>query len=470
MKKKLAGRKNLIIILADQLRRQALACYGDPNVSTPNIDRLAAKGVRFNAACSTYPVCVPFRFSLMTGEYGHARNVPTIDWQMDPGERSLADPFNEAGYHTVYLGKWHLDGIPYPHFDVPVPRERQARWQKWYGFELCNNHFNSFYFEDDDPEKKLIEGYQTDGFFDLTIHHLAEKRPKDKPFCCLLSVEPPHFPYEAPEEDIARWRDRELILPATFQQRENYFCPESTWDPPIEADVNDRLRRLRIYYAMIENLDRNVGKLLDWLDHEGLAENTIVSLIADHGEMGGAHGFPTAMKESSFEEAIAIPFIVCDPSVAQTKVIDDVLCTEDFFPTFCGIAGVKVPAGLPGLDCSPLIRGESRGLERESVLIEMVEERRPKGTFYGHSMRGLRGPRYKYTVLRGPQGGVYSPGHIAPWQLFDREKDSLEQRNLLLDPEQDTAELAQRLHCELVEKLEAANDGEWIKGCALPFA
>src|SRR5690242_4893962 len=105
-----ADAPNLLIILCDQLRRQALGAYGDPHACTPNIDKLAAEGTAFQNACSTYPICVPFRFTLMTGEYAHSRLVPGIEYRMSPAERTLADEFNEAGYETYYCGKWHLHG------------------------------------------------------------------------------------------------------------------------------------------------------------------------------------------------------------------------------------------------------------------------------------------------------------------------------------------------------------------------
>ncbi|MBT5872133.1 MAG: sulfatase-like hydrolase/transferase, partial [Candidatus Latescibacteria bacterium] len=103
-------RPNILIFLCDQLRRQALTIYGDPNIKTPHIDALADRGVRFSNACSTYPICVPFRFTLMTGEYAHTRKVPGIEYRMSPAERTMADEFNDAGYETIYVGKWHLDG------------------------------------------------------------------------------------------------------------------------------------------------------------------------------------------------------------------------------------------------------------------------------------------------------------------------------------------------------------------------
>ena len=102
---------NLLVILSDQLRRHALGCYGDPDARSPHIDKLSNDGVRFSNACSTYPICVPFRFTMMTGEYAHTRWVPGIEYRMSPRERTLADEFNEANYETIYVGKLHLDGI-----------------------------------------------------------------------------------------------------------------------------------------------------------------------------------------------------------------------------------------------------------------------------------------------------------------------------------------------------------------------
>ena len=104
---------NIVVIMADQLRRDALGCYGDPNVSTPHIDTLARGGVRFANACSTYPICVPARFTFMTGQAAHTRMIPGIGWRMSPAEVTLADEFNAAGYETIYVGKWHLYGECY---------------------------------------------------------------------------------------------------------------------------------------------------------------------------------------------------------------------------------------------------------------------------------------------------------------------------------------------------------------------
>lgn len=458
-----ADRPNILIVLADQLRRQALGCYGDPNVSTPHIDALAGEGAVFDAACSTYPVCVPFRFSFMTGQYAHTRYVPALSWRMSPAERTLADEFNANGYHTVYVGKWHLEGSDPSR---PIPRSRQGRWEKWMGFELRNSHFDTFYFEDDDPTPRPLDAYQTDGLFDLTMRYLGEGRPAaldrggdparageptdPRPFCCVLSVEPPHFPYEAPEEYEARWRGRDLVLPETFERRPDHYVPPSRCSGDETHTPEIKRERVRTYYAMIENLDDNVGRMMRFLSETGLDETTVVVFLSDHGEMGGMHTLPTAMKEYPFEESIGIPLIVRDPRRGGAgRRIAEPVCTEDLFPTLCGLVGITPRDPMPGADLGALIRGERDRLDRDGVLIEAVKEFRPPGAFFNRSFRGLRTRRWKYTVLADRDG-------VRPWQLFDLQGDPLEMHNLVNAPEHETQR--RELHESLRRVLRESDD------------
>ena len=160
-------RPNIVLILADQLRRSALSCAGDPNVATPHLDALAAAGVRFPSSCLTYPVCVPCRFTLMTGEYAHSRLVPTIGWRMSPVERTIADELGDAGYQTAYAGKWHLygahprGGLPLARRRglTPIPRAHRGGFEVWRGFEFRNDPFDTYYFVDDDPAPRPLNTF-----------------------------------------------------------------------------------------------------------------------------------------------------------------------------------------------------------------------------------------------------------------------------------------------------------------------
>ena len=412
-------RPNILILLSDQLRRQALSVYGDPDARTPHTEALAARGVRFSNACSTYPICVPFRFTMMTGEYAHTRAVPGIEYRMSPTERTLADEFNEAGYETIYVGKWHLDGghgrlgSALQVNRTRVKRRFQGRWQKWFGFELRNAPFDTYYFEDDDPTPKPIEGYQTDGLFDLGMGYLRQGRDRERPFCMVVSVEPPHDPYEAPEELQRAWEARDIALPANFasgdeEQRQHFI-----------------LQRQR-YNAMVENLDANVGRMMDFLGREGLADDTVVVFLSDHGDLGGSHGL--GGKQWPYEESVGIPLIVCDPLAPERAgtAIDVPVATEDLFPTFLGLAGLQPQNALMGTDLTPLIRGEVEGLGREGVLLEFVAELRRGVPFYEAVWRAYRSRRYKY-VVRGDNMGA------EPWMFFDLENDPHEMQNLIED-------------------------------------
>ena len=413
-------RPNILIVLSDQLRRHALSCYGDPDARTPHTAQLAADGVACDQACSTYPICVPFRFTMMTGEYAHTRLVPGIEWRMSPAERTLADEFNDAGYETVYIGKWHLDGghgrmgSAVQTNRCPVKRAYQGRWQKWYGFELRNEPFDTCYFEDDDPTPHRIDGYQTDGLFDLGMNYLRDGRDAARPFCMVISVEPPHDPFAAPEELQDAWEQRDITLPPNFEAED---------DNHRNQLIRDRQR----YNAMVENLDANVGRLRSFLAAHDLADDTVLVFLSDHGELAGAHGLRA--KQWPYEESVGIPLIVYDPrhsDRAGTR-LSAPTCSEDLFPTFLGLAGLTPQNDLPGANLAPLIHGESDQLDREGVLLEFVAELRERPPFYNAVWRGFRSERFKYTV-KGDKFGA------EPWQFFDLKNDPYEMRNLIEDP------------------------------------
>lgn len=430
---------NILILISDQLRRQALGCYGDHDAITPNIDQLAADGVCFQNACSTYPVCVPFRFTLMTGETAHSRLIPAIEWAMSPTERTLADEFNAAGYETAYIGKWHLDG---GHGRMgsarqcgltPVRRSNQGRWKRWFGFELRNEPYDTYYFVDDDLRPRRIEGYQTDGLYDLGMEFIRSC-PSSKPFCTVISVEPPHDPFVAPPELAAKWAEREITLPPNFSARDTEQRAKY---------IADRKR----YYAMVENLDQNVGRLRAFLEEQGLAENTLIVFMSDHGELNGAHGLME--KQWPYEESVGIPLLVYDPRCTAGKKVKTPVCTEDLFPTILGLAGLTVPDDKPGEDLSPLVRGEMEKLSRDGVMLEFVAEHRASMVFHQEVWRAFRTERFKYTVKGDKFGGK-------PWQFFDLQSDPYEMNNLIEDPAWE-AQIT-RHHRKLSEQIKISGD------------
>lgn len=424
-------RPNLLIVLTDQLRRHALSCYGDNNIETPHIDKMAEEGVRFSQSCCTYPICVPSRFTFMTGEYAHSRMVPGISWRMSPAERTLADEYNEAGYDTIYIGKWHLYGHHHQFETMDwnqiqehsrmtaIPKTHQGRWKKWLGFEYNNAPFDSVYFEDDDPTPQKIDGFQTDGLFDLAFEQLSQRKDQERPFCMVLSVEPPHFPLGAPEALVEKWRDKVLEL-APNVCREGSIAPmEYKHNCELEQVQND----LRLYYAMVENLDQNMGRLEQMLSSLGLLENTNVLLTSDHGEMAGSQNFNLGAKFWPFEESVGIPLIVRGPSVPKGEVISHPTNMEDLFPTFLALSGLPSRPDLQGQNLLEWMENVDQTPTRHGVLLEYVCDH--FGVFHGRQWRAFRSKDHVYTVI----GNDYEGGK--PWQFYDLREDPHQLNNLI---------------------------------------
>ena len=197
-------RHNVIWIFGDQHRAQMLGCNGDPNVSTPNIDRLANTGVHFEQAVSGTPVCCPFRGSLLTGRYPHVC-VPDNETPLPDGMPTLAHTFRAEGYHTAYFGKWHLEGrLKDRNIRHVVPPERRGGFDTWVGYENNNAQWDTWVHGTGMDEPRRLPGYETDVMTQLFIEHLESRAQDSTPFFAALSVQPPHAPYVAPPDWMRR--------------------------------------------------------------------------------------------------------------------------------------------------------------------------------------------------------------------------------------------------------------------------
>jgi arylsulfatase A-like enzyme len=289
------------------------------------------------------------------------------------------------------------------------------------------------------------------------MDYLREGRPGDRPFCCVVSFSPPHHPYSAPEEYEERWRGRELELPENFMTEPEYPVPVPDWgEKAWPKDRETVLKQLRSYYAMIQNADDNVGRMLQFLEEEGLADDTVVLFTSDHGEMGGAHALPMQGKSYPFEESTGIPLLVRDPwhAAVAGQVLHAPTCTEDFYPTLCGLAGLPACGRVPGTDLAPLIRGEVEALERPGVLLAATHDCRPGFTFHTEYYRAFRSERYLYATLGDAQG-------CEPWVFFDLQEDPCEMNNLLHSVEH--REIIARHHGRLLAEMDRQEDNQSMK-------
>jgi arylsulfatase A-like enzyme len=408
-----ANKPNVIWFFGDQHRAQALGCAGDPNVRTPNIDRLAVEGLSMNGLAGC-PLCSPYRGSLLTGRYPH-QAVPGHEYPLPDGMPTIADAFNNAGYHTQWFGKWHVGG--WRERDgrgtlANVPRSRRGNFRGWLGYENNNSQWDCFVHGHDDRGQEIshyrLPTFETDALTDLAIDYLKVRAADAQPFFCAVSVQPPHDPYVAPE----RWMRGHN--PATVQLRPNV--------PAVARVVDQARRELSGYYAMIENLDWNLGRIRDVLWELGLIENTHVIFFSDHGDMHGSQG--QLRKTNPYEESIRVPMILGGTLPrygGHTGRIDSLVNHVDMAPTTLGLCGIDKPEGMVGTDYSPRrVRGRTAAApEPDSAFIQLVV---PTG--HGHSInRPWRG-----VVTR--DGWKYVCLEHQPWLMFNLNEDPYEQANL----------------------------------------
>jgi arylsulfatase A-like enzyme len=404
---------NVIWIFGDQHQAGMLSCNGDPNVNTPNIDRLARQGLNFKNAVAGSPLCCPFRGSLLTSCYPH-RCVPGHEYQMPPEMPTIATAFKDNDYHTAYFGKWHLDGCHEGKDGRAalhvVPPERRGDFDYWLGYENNNAQWDCWVHGTDVEEPYRLPGFETDCLTGLFIDHLKLQAETEKPFFAALSVQPPHPPYGAPEEWMRKHN------PADVKLRANV---------PLIPSVEPEARKdIAISNAMVENLDWNVGRIIAEIEKAGLADNTYIMFFSDHGNMLGSHG--QVGKTTPYAESLNIPFIISaagslgtryqTPSYCPQEVINHV----DIAPTTLGLCGIEKPDWMCGYDYSPIVRRKDKCENiPESAFIQ---QNIPTG--YGgcvdRSWRGvITRDNWKYVCVEHQ-----------PWMLFNLNEDPYELVNL----------------------------------------
>lgn len=396
---------NIVFILADQWRASATGYAGDPNVRTPNLDKLAGKSVNFRNAVSVCPVCTPYRASLMTGRYPTSTGMFLNDAHLPPSELCIGDALSSAGYKTAYIGKWHLDGHGRHSY---IPPERRRGFEYWKAAECDHNYNNSHYYTGNSEEKMFWDGYDVFAQTKDAQQYLTSKANQDEPFALFVSYGTPHFPHHtAPEEYKAHY------LP------ENIKLPINVPEPMKEVAAQEA----QGYYAHCEALDKNIGDLLNTLDELGLSENTILVFTSDHGEMLGSHGVRPKAKQVPLRESAGVPFLLRYPVGLgnNSKIVDMPITTPDIFPTLFGLAGLEIPETIEGDDLSSVIKNNTEN-EGHAVLY-MQPAPFERGEF-GKEYRAVKTGTYTY--VRSLDG---------PWLLFDDVNDPFQMENLVSKPE-----------------------------------
>ena len=460
-------RPNVLFIFCDDLAWQAVSSYGESRrlLDTPNIDRIAREGMRFNRALVPNSICGPSRATVLTGKYSHLNGFPNNSNSLfDPAQPTFPKILRSSGYQTAVVGKWHLVSDPsgFDHWEV-LPGQGV-----YYQPEFIIN-----------GKKTVEEGYVTDIITDHAIGWL-EKRDKTKPFVLLAQHKAPHREwapalrhlnhdkdrvYPEPStlfDDYANRgeavRDQDMTLEKTFTLRDAklnaqprltpaqrepwdaYYEPRNKAfreaDPQGDDLIRWRYNRyLHDYLGTVKAVDESVGRLLGYLDQEGIAENTIVVLSSDQGFFLGEHGWFD--KRWIFEESLRTPLLVRWPGVTKPgSVNDDIVSTVDFAQTFSDAAGVAAPEGAQGSSLIPILKGETPADWRKSFYYHYYEYPDP------HHVR----PHYGVVTARHKLVHFYAPD-VDYWELYDLKTDPNELRNVYDDPA--LADVKKELHTEL---------------------
>lgn len=416
---------NILFIFADQMHGFAMGCMGDRQIHTPNLDRLAEEGVLFENTYSNAPVCTPFRGTLFTGRYASQTRIKNNESPVPVSERTLAGCLNEVGYRTSYVGKWHLGDKG----NVWVKPELRAGFSDFLGYQCYNDFLDGVWFFDEDGSRVERPGHRTDVTTDLAIERL-ERVAEDR-FAMFVSYQTPHYPLQPSPEYEAMYEGVHIERRPNAVDIDPYtptFSPRSPQpkelDPVYQKYGGSLDTYLRLYYAMITQLDANVGRLLSALDRLGLRESTAVIFTSDHGDMQGSHGLRN--KGVHWEESTRIPLIVRAPGGQSGMRVPTPVSGIDFFPTCLDFAGAPLEPSAEGASLAPGVLGEDDLPERPVF----AEER-------GWCM--VRHGDYKY-VARTPD--------LEPLHLFDLESDPYEMKDLINREEHGSA--AARLRAELL--------------------
>lgn len=420
-----ATRPNVLVVVADQWRAQAFGFSGDPNVQTPNFDKLAAESACFVNAVSGLPVCSPMRATMLTGQRPLTHGIFINDVPLNPAANSIGKVFGTAGYNTGFIGKWHVDGHGR---SIWIPRERRQGFDYWKVLE-CTHSYNASPFYADAPEKQVWQDYDARAQTADVGAYLRARQPGGPPFLMFLAWGPPHNPYET-----APAKYRAMYDPARLKLRDN-----------VPAEMAEQTRKdLAGYYAHCTALDDCMGEILRALGDAGLEEDTILLFTADHGDMLGSQGMQR--KQKPYDESIRVPMLIRWPKGGlKTGKLTAPVSTEDIMPTLLGLGGVPVPKSVEGLDYSGYLRGGADpggGVAVIQCPSPFGEWSRQRG---GREYRGIRTVRH--TLVRDLNG---------PWLLFDNETDPFQLHNLVNQPEH--AKLQAELDALLAKKLRECGD------------
>ncbi len=441
-------RPNILFVMTDDHPHHQMSLTGNPLINTPNLDRLAAEGVWFKNAFCTNSLCAPARATILTGclsnvngILGNSEDKDRIE-RLDPDLPTFPLLLKSAGYQTGLVGKWHL-----PH----DPR----------GFDYtCILPGQGLYFDPDMIENgthRKFEGYVTDIITDKALDYLRGI-DKDQPFCLVYQHKGPHRPFTPAPRHKDLYSDADFPHPETFN--DDYAtrliaakAADMKFEQSLARDYGDVLngmpesekkewifqRFVKDHYRAVQSIDEGLGRVLDYLDEQGLADNTLVIYTTDNGFYLGEHGWYD--KRFMYEPSLRIPFLVRYPKEIKPKQVDErMVMNVDVAPTILDFAGIRVPEVMQGESLKPLLTGNATEW-RDHIYYSYYEN---SWTLRNFTQEDLSDPSFNFFTAHriGPHRGVrndryklieyYSESEY--WEFFDLEKDPHEVNNVYDDP------------------------------------
>jgi len=453
------GKLNVLLVMSDDLNTD-VGCYGHRIVQTPNLDRLAARGVRFTRAYCQYPLCNPSRASMLTGLYPDqtgVRNNRVFFRDNVPDVVTLPQLFRNHGYFTARIGKIYHYGVPSQigtnGMDDP------ASWDRVVNPRGRDKDDEDLIFSIDRIHHRLggtmawlaadgTDVEQTDGIGATSCIELLKSRPAGKPFFIAMGFYRPHTPYVAPKKYFRRY-PLELIRTPAEPLDDLVDIPLPAWvDRPYQLNLDDLTKRqaIQAYYASITFMDAQLGRILDVMDEEGLWESTVVVFVSDHGYHMGEHKL--WQKTTLFENSCRVPLIIAAPGFADTagKATGAVTEMIDIYPTLADLCGLRAPSYLAGRSLRPQLEDVSSA-GREAALTTLDSRDRVHRPVRWPPTIGytIRTERYRYTEWADGRLGV---------ELYDHQEDPKEFLNLALAPHM--RETVARLRKLLAERVRQA--------------
>ncbi|MBI2422307.1 MAG: sulfatase-like hydrolase/transferase [Candidatus Hydrogenedentes bacterium] len=420
-------RPNVIYLFSDEHRYQSMSFTELPQVHTPHLARMAREGFSFQQCISNYPVCSPYRGMLLSGRWPYQNGVIDNGIELPHGTQTVAHRFQEAGYRTGYIGKWHLGGER----AEPFGFEHSLIWTG------TNVHWDTSKYHPADGAPVQPKGYNATLMTDQGLDFI--RAHKDERFFLTLSLNPPHSKFTDPPKEKLALYPKDSIP----------YRPNVRLDAAAEQTVmkNNGYPHYEGYHGHISAIDGEVGRVMALLEELDLVKNTVLVYGSDHGSMHGSQGL--GGKRQCYEESIHVPLLVWQPGVIPPGSSTSALIgTIDMFPTLCGLAGLSVPGACQGQDFSPWVY-EGHGPDPEHQFLMHIQKTNASSGDK-HPAPIFRGVRTKtHTFAHGP-GGYH--------RLYDNIADPYQMNDLSEKPE----------HQALRQQLAEATRG-WLKKAEDPY-